>query len=612
MTRYGMVTSLVCFCVLAAGIARGVSADVVVPPEVLQAQQQRIGAIKRACWATISVFGPGGSGGGSGVVITADGYALSNFHVVKPSGDHMKCSMPDGTLYDAVVVGVDPTGDVALIKLLGRDDFPHAELGDSDQLRVGQWCFAVGNPFLLATDFSPTVTFGMISGVHRYQYPAGTLLEYADCVQIDASINPGNSGGPLFNMQSQLVGINGRGSFEKRGRVNVGVAYAISINQIKHFLGYLRSGRIVDHATLGATVASDEEGRVLVDNILESSDAYRRGLRYNDEIVSFGGRSIRSVNGFKNVLGIFPRGWRVPISFLRDGQRFDRTIRLAGVHSPEELFRKVQTQRVAPPDEKPDKERPPGEKPQLPKPNQPPNQPPREDRQPEKRPARPHPARPAKTPMPDHVAKRFTARHGFANYYFNKLNRDRVWTAHSEQGDFSTLTGWWTLEGKLADGENVQVELRDSEAIAALNDGPVRVDLRQDVSTQLEPQGSGGLLLALSMWRRLLVRGPDQYGEVVYLGTVPLPQQGNMVDVLVATHDVVETRFLFDPNTGLLLGLEMFPDTDVDPCEVYFEDYRDVSRRPLPHRLTVRHGDTIVAQLELHRFDLKQSTETGT
>ena len=90
---------------------------------------------------------------------------------------------------------------MALIKLLGRDDFPHAELGDSDQLHAGDWVFAMGNPFLLATDFQPTVTYGIVSATHRYQSPAGTLLEYTDCIQTDASINPGNSGGPLFDMR---------------------------------------------------------------------------------------------------------------------------------------------------------------------------------------------------------------------------------------------------------------------------------------------------------------------------------------------------------------------------------------------------------------------------
>src|SRR5881398_1777780 len=168
-------------------------------------------------------------------------------------------------------------------------------------MEPGDWSLAMGNPFLLATDFTPTLTFGLVSGTHRYQEPAGLLLEYTDCIQIDTSINPGNSGGPLYNMNGDLIGINGRGSFEKRGRVNVGVGYAISINQIKNFLGCLKAGRIVDHATLGATVAMADRG-VRVSNILETSDAYRRGLRYDDEIVSFGGRPIDTPNGFKNVL----------------------------------------------------------------------------------------------------------------------------------------------------------------------------------------------------------------------------------------------------------------------------------------------------------------------
>ena len=140
-----------------------------------------------------------GHGGGSGVLISPDGYALTNFHVTAPCGAAMKCGLTDGKLYDAVIVGIDPVGDVALIKLLGRDDFPVAEMGDSDAVHVGDWVFAIGNPFLLADDFTPTVTYGIVSGVHRYQYPAGTLLEYTDCMQTDASINPGNSGGPLFN-----------------------------------------------------------------------------------------------------------------------------------------------------------------------------------------------------------------------------------------------------------------------------------------------------------------------------------------------------------------------------------------------------------------------------
>ncbi|NQT39580.1 MAG: trypsin-like peptidase domain-containing protein, partial [Planctomycetes bacterium] len=334
------------------------SARADVDPAVLEAEQNRIAAMDRAKDGVLAVFSPQGKGGGSGVVISPDGYALTNFHVVKPCGNAMKCGMADGKLYDAVIVGIDPTGDVALIKLLGRDDFPYAELGDSDRSKAGDWVFAMGNPFLLATDFQPTVTYGILSGVHRYQYPSGTLLEYADCLQTDASINPGNSGGPLFDAEGRLLGINGRGSFEKRGRVNVGVAYAISINQIKNFLGYLHSGRVVDHATLGATVASDEDGRVVVSDVLETSDAYRRGLRYDDEIVRFAGRPILTTNGFKNVLGIYPKGWRVGLSYRRDGKRVDTLVRLEGVHSSAELLRKAGGGRRAVPQPIPKPEKP--------------------------------------------------------------------------------------------------------------------------------------------------------------------------------------------------------------------------------------------------------------
>ena len=291
--------------VLACGAASTALAEV--DQAVLEAEAKRVAVMDQAKHAVLAIFSSSGAGGGSGVVISPDGYALTNFHVAKPCGNAMKCGMADGKVYDAVIVGVDPTGDVALIKLFGRDDFPHAQMADSDQVQVGDWAFAVGNPFLLAADFQPTVTYGIISGVHRYQYPSGTLLEYADCLQTDASINPGNSGGPLFDAQGRLIGIIGRASFDKRGRVNVGVGYAVSINQIKNFLGYLKSGRIVDHATLGAQVAFDDSGRVVVSDILEDCDAYRRGLRYDDEIVSFGGRPVSTPNGLRTCWASFPR-----------------------------------------------------------------------------------------------------------------------------------------------------------------------------------------------------------------------------------------------------------------------------------------------------------------
>src|SRR3954454_12490037 len=284
-----------------AGVA--VAADL---SAVKQAEARRVEVVAKVRPAVVAVFSQNMDGGGSGVVIDPAGFALTNFHVVD-EGKAFKCGLADGVLYDAVVVGLDKVGDVALVKLLAKDKvrdkdgkevdkpFPYVPLGDSDKVTPGDWSLAMGNPFLLAQDFTPTITFGLVSGVHRYQHPAGLLLEYTDCIQIDTSINPGNSGGPLFNLDGELIGINGRGSFDKRGRVNSGVGYAISVNQIKNFLGHLYAGIDTDHATLGATVKTVGEGegevpRVQVQAVPDEADVARRGLLPEYELVEFAGR----------------------------------------------------------------------------------------------------------------------------------------------------------------------------------------------------------------------------------------------------------------------------------------------------------------------------------
>jgi len=553
---------------------------------VLEAQQRRIEVMEKASRATVAVMA-GAAGGGSGVIISPDGYALSNFHVTQPAGNATKCGLPDGKLYDAVIVGVDPTGDVALIKLLGRHDFPHVELGDSDQLRVGDWVFVAGNPFLLASDFTPSISYGVVSGVHRYQYPAGSLLEYADCIQTDAAINPGNSGGPLFDSQGRLVGINGRGSFEKRGRVNVGVGYAISINQIKHFLGYLKSGRIVDHATLGATVATDEDGRVVVDQILETSDAYRRGLRYDDEIVQFGGREIRTVNAFKNVLGIYPQGWRVPLVFRRDGKLFERLVRLAPLHREGELEKAVRTARHAPP-------------PKIPQPGE---DPPKPGEQPQEKPGRrpAHPLMPAadSEKMPEIAARHFEARRGYMNYYFNQLNLRRVWQAARDTGDFSSAPPRWIFLGDLAGGGKAEVEFGPEVGRIRLPAGESKARFDSDLGQNLNPPGSGGLLLALHLWQRLMTVGPEKFGEVYYLGTMPLPGHREHVDVVVGIYGGIESNFYFHPTEGWLLGIETFAEIEQDPAEIYFDEFREVEGRFVPHRWQVKHGEATYLELSV-------------
>jgi S1-C subfamily serine protease len=560
---------------------------------VLAAEAERIKTIEKISRPTLAIFDSGGQGGGSGVLISSDGYALTNFHVVAPTGPAMKCGLADGRLVDAVLVGLDPGGDIALIKLLGDDEFPTAALGDSDTVRVGEFAYVVGNPFMLADDFRPTVTHGIISGVHRYQYPAGTLLEYADCLQTDAAINPGNSGGPLFDAAGRLIGVNGRGSFEKRGRVNVGVGYAISINQIKRFLGLLKSGRIVDHASLGATVTADANGRVVVGEILEDSDAFRRGLRYDDEIVRFGGREIGSVNAFKNALGTYPGGWRVPITFRRDGQEFERRVRLAMFHRAGELEALLNEQPELPSPPRPH----PQDEPQPDDKQENPDQP-----QPE-RPRRPSLPSHKKQPLPVAIRPYYEESPGYANYWFNRHHQQRIWNAFLARGDFAGA-GWnWRITARDANGNDVTMELTEKVGSILMPTGQSGVDFSQTLSRAVSPPRSGGLLAALHLWQRLLLVGPRRFGEVYYLGTLPWNSDDQMADCLVGTYGDVEARFYFAPELGDLIGVEMQAFDDQDPCEIYFSDVRLFDGRALPYRWTVRHGDEIFADLTITSYD---------
>ncbi len=299
-----------------------------------QSEQQRIDTIARISPSVVCILTPDQAAGGSGVIITPDGYGLTNFHVVAPLLRTRRGlgGLADGKTYPLEVLGIDPTGDMAMFRLTGRDRFEPATLGDSDRVRTGDDIIALGNPFMLAEDFQPTATFGIVSGLHRYQYGADarTLL-YTDCIQIDASINPGNSGGPLFNLQGRLIGINGRASFKNQDvlkrRINVGVAYAISINQIRRFIPALRAGRLVEHGSLGATVSDSPHG-VFFERVLPSSTAAAAGIRVGDELLEFDGRSIRSANAFGNALGVYPAGWSVSVRFRRQGSEYARQLNL--------------------------------------------------------------------------------------------------------------------------------------------------------------------------------------------------------------------------------------------------------------------------------------------
>jgi serine protease Do len=297
---------------------------------VRAAEASRIAAIDKVYGSVVAIYGNTRQGGGSGVLFDPGGYALTNFHVVAGAGSEGWAGLADGKLYRWDLIGMDPGGDLAIIRLKGKDRFPAAAIGDSNQVHVGQWAMAMGNPFVLAEDQKPTVTLGVVSGIQRYQFGAGgNTLIYGNCIQVDSSINPGNSGGPLFNMQGEVIGINGRGSFEERGRVNVGVGYAISAEQCKNFLPDLLATKLPMHGTLDATFG-DRKAGVLCEQInLDSKIATEGGLALGDRLVEFAGHSIKTANHFHNLICTLPAGWPVEVVYEHNGRRRSAWVRLA-------------------------------------------------------------------------------------------------------------------------------------------------------------------------------------------------------------------------------------------------------------------------------------------
>lgn len=519
-------------------------------------EQQRIEVLQRIAPSVVCVMASSGEGGGSGVLISPDGLAVSNYHVTSGSGSFMKCGLNDGRVYDAVIVGIDPTGDVALLQLLGRTDFPVANPGNSDLVQTGDEVLALGNPFLLASDFSPTVTYGIVSGVRRYQYPANTFLEYTDCIQIDASINPGNSGGPLFDIQGRWIGINGRASFEKRGRVNSGAAYAISVNQVQRFLDSLHCGLIVDHGRTEFTVETGENNTAVVSQVSQLSEAWRRGLRPQAELLTFAGRPLTSANDFQNVLGTFPEGDRVPLTWRDSTGRHSATIRLTALHS----FRKA---------------------PELPQERR---QRPNPDGEPESEP------KPEAEQLPEEIRRLYIERDGFCNFHYNQLRQNALLQPlNTKVGAASDPTSVWVL--------NLQIPLAAATAPAELAISSETVGLRLGQSAWLqkisepepgeEPPAFPGLLTALGQLRRLFSTNASAFSEVFAAGsTVHLPLNRSL-KVLITRDGIRTARWYFDESSPFPAAVDVNYSSELDEVRLILDGWQSSSGLPAPGRIGV-------------------------
>ncbi|MFN0061624.1 MAG: S1C family serine protease [Myxococcaceae bacterium] len=241
---------------------------------------------------------------GSGFVLTPDGWALTNAHVVGPA-DSVRVRLLDGRRLNARVVGKDGTTDLALLALELPDPrpLPHTILGDSDALEVGDWVVAIGNPFGL----SHSVSHGIVSAKAR----ALGLSSLDDFLQTDVSLNPGNSGGPLFNLRGEVVGVS---TAQLKG--GQGVGFAVPINLVKALLEQLRlNGRVV-RGWLGLT-AFDDEGGILVREVAALGPSQKAGVRVGDRIVAAQGRAVQTYAELVRRLALLGPGTKVHLGIRR-------------------------------------------------------------------------------------------------------------------------------------------------------------------------------------------------------------------------------------------------------------------------------------------------------
>jgi Do/DeqQ family serine protease len=279
---------------------------------------------------------------GSGVVVSPDGYVLTNNHVVE-RGSRFRVQLLDGRELGAKVVGTDPSSDLAVLKLDTKDRMPFVAAGSSDDLLIGETVIALGNPFGLAH----TVTVGVVSAVHRnFQANGRTLYDF---VQTDASINPGNSGGPLVDIDGRLVGIN----TAILGDRNVGIGFAIPIDRARRIAeDLIRFGEVRDAYT-GLEVedapAREVDGRrrpggVRVAAVDPGSPAARAGLQRGDLLEAVGGQPVESAEEYRFRVRELAPGSQAQVTFRRAQER--RTVPLPAVELPMEKVEELVLRRT--------------------------------------------------------------------------------------------------------------------------------------------------------------------------------------------------------------------------------------------------------------------------
>jgi len=263
---------------------------------------------------------------GSGFLVSADGYILTNNHVVEKA-DEVTVTLLDKEEFKAKVVGGDPKTDIALIKIESQKKLPFVALGDSDRLEVGEWVVAIGNPFGLGH----TVTAGIVSAKGRI-IGSGP---YDDFIQTDASINPGNSGGPLFNLKGEVVGINT--AIIQGGQ---GIGFATPIQLAKSVLDQLKDKGKVTRGWLGVYIQplspdvaeklgiKDRRG-ALVSDVTKDGPAEKAGIRSGDVIVAFNGKEIKDEHELPAAVAATKPGKKLDVKVIRDGKELTLPVTIA-------------------------------------------------------------------------------------------------------------------------------------------------------------------------------------------------------------------------------------------------------------------------------------------